>query len=117
MQLVADVFSLMRVRANAKKLTFDIEFAGVMPETIETDPMRLRQILVNLVGNAIKFTETGGVRLITRLVTDGPAPRIQFDVLDTGLGLSAEQMANLFQPFAQADTSTSRKFGGTGLGL
>jgi len=116
-RIVAEVASLMRVRADGKGLPFEIEYTGSIPETIRTDPTRLRQILINLLGNAIKFTETGAVRLFTRLVDDGNAPFLQFDVTDTGRGMSDEQVAKLFQPFMQADTSTTRKFGGTGLGL
>ncbi|MEE9296020.1 MAG: PAS domain S-box protein [Phycisphaerae bacterium] len=115
--IVTEVASLVRVRADAKGLSFDIEYAGAIPETIRTDPTRLRQILINLMGNAIKFTETGGVRLITGLVQDPKEPLIQFDIVDTGLGMTNEQIARLFRPFMQADTSTTRKFGGTGLGL
>jgi len=116
-QLAAEVQSLMRVRADAKGLPFNIEFIGAVPETIESDPTRLKQILVNLIGNAIKFTETGGVRLITRFVDDDTEPTMQFDVVDTGLGMTKEQISKLFRAFSQADTSTTRKFGGTGLGL
>ena len=116
-QIIADLASLMRVRADAKGLPLDIEYAGAVPETIRTDPTRLRQILVNLIGNAIKFTEVGGVHVVTRFVDDGSEPVMQFDVVDTGLGMTEEQVAGLFQPFMQADTSTTRKFGGTGLGL
>ena len=116
-RIVAEVASLMRVRADAKGLPFEIEYIGAIPETIRSDPTRLRQILINLVGNAIKFTEDGGVRLVTRLVDDGDEPRLQFDVIDTGRGMTTEQVATLFQPFSQADASTTRKFGGTGLGL
>ena len=115
--LVAEVKSLMQVRADAKSLPFNIEYIGAIPETIESDPTRLKQILVNLVGNAIKFTETGGVRLVTRFVDERAGPEIQFDVLDTGLGMTEEQVSGLFKAFSQADTSTTRKFGGTGLGL
>ncbi len=116
-QVVADVKSLMQVRADAKNLPFNIEFIGAVPEAIESDPTRLKQILVNLIGNAIKFTETGGVRLVTRFVDDAAEPNMQFDVVDTGLGMTEEQVGKLFQAFTQADTSTTRKFGGTGLGL
>ena len=93
-----------------------------MPRTITSDPTRLRQILINLMSNAIKFTEYGSVRLI---VSFNPLERgdtnsfsaLHFDVLDTGFGMTEEQQTKLFQPFTQADNSTTRKFGGTGLGL
>ncbi len=116
-QMVAEVKSLMQVRADAKNLRLNTEYIGAIPETIETDPTRLKQILVNLLGNAIKFTETGGVRLVTRIVDEATEPRIQLDVIDTGLGMTEEQLGKLFKAFAQADMSTTRKFGGTGLGL
>jgi signal transduction histidine kinase/CheY-like chemotaxis protein len=116
-QVVEDVKSLMQVRADAKKLQFDLDYIGSIPETIEVDPTRLKQVLVNLVGNAIKFTEGGGVRLSVQLVGVAAEPRLQFDVVDTGIGMSPEQIAIIFEPFRQADTSTTRKYGGTGLGL
>ncbi|MBN1489548.1 MAG: response regulator, partial [Phycisphaerae bacterium] len=115
--IVTEVAALIRVRADAKWLTFDVESVGSIPETIETDPTRLRQILINVVGNAIKFTDAGSVRLTLQCVSNTPEPCLQFDVIDTGLGMSDEQLAQLFQPFTQADVSTTRKFGGTGLGL
>jgi PAS domain S-box-containing protein len=117
-KVVSDVASLMRVRADAKRLPLKIEYVGGIPETIVSDPTRLRQILINLVGNAIKFTETGCVRLVIRLVRGATAPHhLQFDVIDTGIGMTQEQASKLFQPFTQADASTARNFGGTGLGL
>ena len=116
-QLVADVASLVKVKADGRGLSFDVEYVGAIPETIQTDPTRLRQILINLIGNALKFTEIGGVRLVTRLIQHQGQAAIRFDVLDTGIGMTEEQLARLFQPFTQADASTSRKFGGTGLGL
>ena len=117
-QVLADVGSLMRAPAQAKNLPLEIEYAGAIPEQIQSDPTRLREVLINLVGNAIKFTETGGVRVAARLAqSPGEPPRLQFDVSDTGIGMTPEQLAKLFQPFTQADTSTSRKYGGTGLGL
>jgi len=117
-QVVSEVASLMRVRAEAKNLPLEIEYAGPIPESIHCDPVRLRQILVNLMGNAIKFTETGCVRLLTRFIqrSDGLS-WLQFDVIDTGIGMTQEQIRKLFKPFMQADSTTSRKFGGTGLGL
>ncbi|HLA84420.1 MAG TPA: PAS domain S-box protein [Thermoguttaceae bacterium] len=117
-RLVADVASLMRVRAEAKNLRLATEFVGSIPDTIQCDSNRLRQILINLVGNAIKFTETGGVRLVTRLVQENPKSAfLQIDVIDTGIGIPEDQVGKLFEPFSQVDASTSRRFGGTGLGL
>ena len=117
-QIISDVAALMQVRAEAKSLPLKIEYASPIPETIETDPTRLRQILVNLVGNAIKFTSKGEVRLIVRLVRETTTePRFQVSVIDSGIGMSQKQMARLFRPFTQADSSTTRRFGGTGLGL
>jgi len=117
-QVVAEVVSLLHVRAAARGLTLADEYVGPLPETITTDPTRLHQILVNLVGNAIKFTETGGVRFVTRLVEPpGGEPKLQFDVIDTSIGVPPEQIENIFEPFTQADGSSSRKFEGTGLGL
>ena len=116
-RIVAEVASLMRVRTRAKGLPFHIEYIGPIPETIRSDPTRLRQILINLIGNAVKFTEVGSVRLVTRWVNDDEEPHLQFDVMDTGRGMTKEQTAKLFQPFMQADASTTRQFGGTGLGL
>ena len=115
-RIVAEVASLVKVRAAPRGLAFHVEYDGPIPETIRTDPTRLRQILINLLGNAIKFTEIGSVRLITSLVP-GTKPALRFDVVDTGIGMSADQVAALFRPFTQADTSMARKFGGTGLGL
>ncbi len=122
--ILGDVVSLMRVRAEAKKLPLKLEYFGPIPQSIQTDPTRLRQILVNLVGNAIKFTETGGVTIAVRLighhvpiVGDTAEPKLQCQVIDTGVGMSPQNLERLFQPFQQADASTTRKFGGTGLGL
>ncbi len=115
-QLLADVESLMRVRAESKGLALEIECEGELPETIHSDPTRLRQILVNLVGNAVKFTEQGGVRVVARLVRRDE-PRLEFDVVDSGVGMTPEQTHRLFQAFSQADATTTRRFGGTGLGL
>ncbi len=116
-KLIADVGSLMRVRADAKGLAFNIEYLGTFPETIRSDPQLLRQILINLVGNAIKFTTTGTVRLLPRFVDDGHEPCLQFDVIDTGRGMTEDQTARLFQPFVQAESTITREYGGTGLGL
>ncbi len=118
MQVLSDVASLVRVRAEAKNISLETKCDGPVPERIRSDPTRLRQILINVVSNAVKFTETGSVRVVVRLArsTSGP-PRLQYDVIDTGIGMNEEQLGKLFQPFSQADSSTTRKFGGTGLGL
>jgi PAS domain S-box-containing protein len=117
-QILSEVVSLMRVRTSAKNLPLEIEYDGPIPQNIRSDPTRLRQILVNLAGNAVKFTEVGKVRLVARLMdAQSDQPKMQFEVADSGVGMTEEQIANLFQPFQQADTSTTRKFGGTGLGL
>jgi signal transduction histidine kinase/AmiR/NasT family two-component response regulator len=117
-QILADISSLMQMRAENKGLSYAIQCDGPLPETILTDPTRLRQILVNLVGNAIKFTKSGHVRVAARLrPDDGTTPAIEFVVTDTGIGMTSEQISQIFYPFTQADTSTSRRYGGTGLGL
>jgi Amt family ammonium transporter len=117
-KVVADVATLMRGRAADKGLDFNVEYNGRIPETILCDPTRLRQILINLVGNAIKFTETGSVSLITQLVGNADeCPSLRVDVIDTGIGMKGREIAKIFQPFTQADSSTTKVFGGTGLGL
>ena len=116
--IIVDVASLMRVRAKEKGLFFEVHYQTPIPETIESDPTRLRQVLMNLVGNAIKFTSSGGIRILARCEKDDSgANRLQLEVVDTGIGMSPAQVDQIFQPFVQADTSTTRKFGGTGLGL
>jgi CheY-like chemotaxis protein len=116
-QLVAEAVSLTSTQAVAKQLTLKAELVGPLPETVLTDPLRLRQVLVNLVDNAIKFTDQGEVRITARIADDSDRPRICFEVTDTGIGLNEEQIGKLFKPFSQVDNSSTRKFGGTGLGL
>ena len=94
----------MRVRADAKQLKLETDLAGPLPETVLTDPLRLRQVLVNLVGNAIKFTDQGEVRITVRLADDGGRPRLRFDVTDTGIGMNEEQIGKLFQPSVRSTT-------------
>ncbi len=114
---LCDVLALMRGRAHARGLALVIELANPVPAEIETDPKRLRQILFNLLGNAIKFTRQGRVTLRVGHTESLQQPRIWFSVEDTGIGMTREQVARLFQPFTQADASTAREYGGTGLGL
>jgi CheY-like chemotaxis protein len=117
-QILVDVVSLMRVRAVQKNLTLEIRYLGPIPETIKTDPTRFKQIVTNFVSNAIKFTETGSIRILVRcdgVLSDNP--RLVVDVADTGIGMTEEQIGRLFKTFAQAEAATTRKFGGSGLGL
>jgi len=116
-QLVADVVALTNPRATDKGLKFEVTFDEVIPKTVQTDPVRVKQVLVNLVGNAIKFTSAGAVRLHVSQEVSYFTQNIRFSVTDTGIGMTAAQLGKLFQPFTQADVSTTRKFGGTGLGL
>jgi signal transduction histidine kinase/CheY-like chemotaxis protein len=116
-EALSGVISLMRVRATEEGLEFGLHLLTPIPAVVRTDPVRLRQILLNLVGNAIKFTEAGSVRILVRYDARAAPPRLAVDVVDTGIGMSAEQMALIFQPFQQADPSMSRRYGGTGLGL
>ena len=117
-QVLAEVTSLMRCRAIEKGLTLDVVYNGRIPETIRTDSLRLHQILTNLIGNAIKFTETGGICLTAAVAEPvGGNPCLSFEIADTGVGMSQEQLGRVFQAFTQADETMSRRFGGTGLGL
>jgi PAS domain S-box-containing protein len=116
-QIVHEVVAVLRVRAQEKRLTLESVVASPLPESIMTDAVRLRQILMNLVGNAIKFTEHGGVKIVTRFVPSESEPQIVIQVIDTGIGIARESLPKIFDPFTQADTSITRRFGGTGLGL
>jgi PAS domain S-box-containing protein len=117
--VVREVIDVFKPQAAGKGLELGLELIGGLPRTIQSDPVRLRQILVNLVGNALKFTERGRVDVVVRLATGAldPEPRLAFEVRDTGIGMSGQEVAHLFKPFTQADVSTTRRFGGTGLGL
>ncbi len=115
--LLAEVESLLRPRAEGKGLSFAVRLATPLPDRILTDPTRLRQILMNLVGNAIKFTEAGGVSVCASAREREGAVNLVVDVEDTGAGMGPEQTPNLFAAFSQADATTTRRHGGTGLGL
>lgn len=117
-QLINEVQELVGLRARAKDLLFLVEYGGPMPETILSDPTRVRQILINLIDNAIKFTDRGIVRLeVCLLDRDTSKAVLELAVIDTGIGIAPEQLGRLFQPFVQADRSVSARYGGTGLGL
>jgi signal transduction histidine kinase/DNA-binding NarL/FixJ family response regulator len=117
-EVVHHVAAMMKAPAKAKELTLSIEHVGLLPETIETDPLRLRQVLANLLSNAIKFTQSGGVHVTVQLLRDNPAcPLLSVEVTDTGIGMSEESLGKLFDRFSQADQSITRQYGGSGLGL
>jgi PAS domain S-box-containing protein len=116
--LLFEIVSLARPRAAEKGLGFDVRFEGSIPRLIQSDPERLRQVLLNLVSNAMKFTESGKIDL--RILDEGagsPNILLRVDVIDSGIGMTQEQLGRLFRPFSQGDVSIARKFGGTGLGL
>ncbi len=127
LELELSPFSLRRVldettrivslRASEKGLSFYCRMPDQTPGAVIGDRMRLQQVLLNLVGNAIKFTERGEVELSLRSLSDDDAADLEFAVRDTGIGISPSALEHLFQPFTQADASTTRRFGGTGLGL
>jgi signal transduction histidine kinase/CheY-like chemotaxis protein len=117
-EVLQDVGRMMQLRAEEKQIALVVEQSSPLPERIRTDPTRLRQILINLVGNAIKFTSEGEVRVSASVLNPkGRVPRLHIDIADTGMGIPVEQREELFTPFSQADGSMSRRFGGTGLGL
>ena len=112
--LAHEVAALMTSRADEKGVMLEVCILSDIPEEVNTDRARLRQILINLVGNALKFTAEGSVTLEMGY---GPGNELHFNVIDTGIGIPEESMERLFKPFSQADSTTTRNFGGTGLGL
>jgi CheY-like chemotaxis protein len=115
---VGHVRDLMEPKARERKLTLTTEITEDVPQTVQGDPVRVRQVLLNLVGNAIKFTHEGSVAVrVTRETSDEESVTLRFAVQDTGIGLSEVARRRLFQPFTQADGGTTRRYGGTGLGL
>jgi CheY-like chemotaxis protein len=118
-ELVSDVVSLLQVKAEAKSLKLFASVDPSVPAYVMSDPIRLRQIILNIVGNAIKFTNGGEVRVEVQPLQEADAGRdlLAIYVKDTGAGISHKAAQRLFNPFTQADSSTTRKFGGTGLGL
>ncbi|MGD0767979.1 MAG: response regulator [Tepidisphaeraceae bacterium] len=117
-RLAVDVVSMLRVRAIAKQINLKVEFAGDIPEIVRTDQLRFKQVLMNLTGNAIKFTEQGEVCITVSVEkTSSGSSCVKAEVSDTGIGMTREQIGRLFQPFVQADESMTRRYGGSGLGL
>ncbi|MEZ6044666.1 MAG: response regulator [Planctomycetaceae bacterium] len=115
--IIAEVIDIMRSRADAKSLNCKLHYEGAIPAQITTDPIRLRQILINLIGNALKFTQAGGIEIRVRLDQQETESYLEFDIIDSGCGIPMELQKNLFQPVSLADNSISHRFGKTGLGL
>jgi signal transduction histidine kinase/HPt (histidine-containing phosphotransfer) domain-containing protein len=116
--IVHDVADLLAGPAQTKGLELEVAIDSAVPAVVHGDPGRVRQVLTNLIGNAIKFTQTGEIVVrVTEAAGVGAGTIVQFEVTDTGDGIAPEKLAQIFEPFVQADTSTSRKYGGTGLGL
>ena len=129
-EVVREVVDIMRLRGDEKGVGLKLEFPGALPATLQTDPARLRQIVTNLIGNALKFTSHGQITVSVRLAPAGEAgeasentlanastQRLYIDISDTGIGIPGDKLEAIFEPFVQAEVSTTRQFGGTGLGL
>ena len=117
-EVLDEVVQLMQPRARERGLALTVTRDGDDTDAlVRTDPLRVRQILVNLIGNAIKFTERGEVAVVVRAKRDGESLNFEVDVRDTGIGMTEQQLSTLFRNYGQADSSTARRFGGTGLGL
>ncbi len=116
-QIVLDTADVLAVKAKDNDLELKVEFQTDIPRVIQSDPTRLKQIITNLVGNAIKFTQHGSVTISTEMFSSDEGPQLRIDIIDTGIGMTPDQQARIFESFSQADETTTRKFGGTGLGL
>ena len=115
--LIREVTTVLGVKAQEKGISLEFDVDGVIPETIQSDPTRLRQIVTNLTGNAIKFTRQGAVKVLLRLTSKAEGRLLAIDVSDDGVGVPQDKLGSIFDPFVQADSSVTRSFGGTGLGL
>src|SRR5262249_45338354 len=115
--IVEDVNELLATRAHAKNIEIATAIAPAVPELIEADPDRLRQVLTNLVGNAIKFTDLAAGPVSAQIELPGAKARLRFAVEDSGVGVPADKRRAIFEDFVQADASHARRLGGTGLGL
>ena len=116
-RIIHEVLNVLGIKAHEKGIGLRFEAQSALPQQIKTDPARFRQIIVNLVGNAIKFTEQGDVTVNCRFKKSSSGPRMVIDVTDTGIGIPQDKIDSIFDPFTQADTAVTRRFGGTGLGL
>jgi signal transduction histidine kinase/CheY-like chemotaxis protein/HPt (histidine-containing phosphotransfer) domain-containing protein len=115
--VVSEVVRVLRVKAEDRSISLNLSVHGKIPRTMKTDPVRVRQVVVNLINNAIKFTHVGGVQVVLRLQRTATENYLAIDVVDSGIGIATDKLQRIFEPFSQADSSTTRKYGGTGLGL
>ncbi|MEG3638226.1 ATP-binding protein [Magnetococcus sp. PR-3] len=113
-RLIQGTLDILRIKAEEKNLTLTCDISSEVPQYVEGDPERIRQVLLNLLGNALKFTQQGSIIVTLSTLPDG---RIRFEVVDSGIGIAEDKLVTIFQPFSQAEAATARKFGGTGLGL
>ena len=116
-EILALAVEALKIKAEQKNISLGYRTEGLIPVTILTDESRLKQALLNLIGNSIKFTEKGGVELIARMERNGDKELLALDVVDTGICITPDQIKRIFDPFSQADSSISRRLGSTGLGL
>jgi PAS domain S-box-containing protein len=116
-EVISAAVLLLQSRAEEKAIGLELAFDPSVPDAARLDPTRVRQIVMNLISNAVKFTERGGVTVTVSCEDHGPTPRLAVEVRDTGIGMTTEQLGRLFKPFQQADHRISERFGGTGLGL
>lgn len=114
---IGEALAILKPQARAKGLTLDLLIGGALPDRVTGDDGRLRQILINIVGNAMKFTPHGGVTIRASARREGDGHEFRFEIEDTGIGIAPDRVAHVFDEFEQADTATTRQFGGTGLGL
>jgi PAS domain S-box-containing protein len=116
-RIIAEVVQVLQVKATEKGIGLKFVCNGLVPPVVQTDPARLRQVITNLVGNAIKFTEHGQVSIVQRMVNDGHHSKLAISIIDSGVGIAPDKVDSIFEAFVQAESSTTRRFGGTGLGL
>lgn len=116
-QIIHGVLQILNVKAQEKGIALGFRTQGTLPQKIESDPARLRQIIVNLVGNAIKFTDEGSITVTSRFEKTSAGPRLLIEITDTGIGIPKDGLKTIFDAFIQSDNSITRRFGGTGLGL
>ena len=116
-ELLTQIVEVFSAEARKKDIELETELDTLLPELVVADPVRIRQILVSLIGNALKFTKAGRVTVTARQQNQGEKPNLEFVVTDTGIGIASDQLDYIFQPFTQVDDSTTRLHGGAGLGL